>query len=64
MLAPGAAGDLLRTLSPHAQPGSDTLRSDQRHPARLAADVQAELARVTQQHAPEPRVPRTRWRTR
>lgn len=53
MLAPGDATDVLGAVTSRAQPASDKLRAYQQHLTRLAADVQVELARVTQQHVGE-----------
>ena len=53
MLSDGRSGDVFGTVAACAQPASDKLRAYQQHLSRLAADTQVELARVTQQHAPE-----------
>lgn len=45
--------DAMGAAASHAQPASDKLRAYQQHLSRLAAEVQVELARVTQQHSPE-----------
>jgi phasin family protein len=42
--------ELLSAAASRAQPASDKLRAYQQHIARLAADAQVELARVTEQH--------------
>jgi phasin family protein len=42
--------ELLSAATSRAQPASDKLRAYQQHIARLAADAQVELARVTEQH--------------
>jgi phasin family protein len=42
--------ELLSAATARAQPTTDKLRAYQQHIARLAADAQAELARVTEQH--------------
>src|SRR5438067_6180051 len=42
--------ELLSAATSRAQPATDKLRAYQQHIARLAADAQAELARVTEQH--------------
>ncbi|WP_307172405.1 phasin family protein [Massilia sp. 9096] len=42
--------ELLSAATARAQPASDKLRAYQQHIARLAADAQVELARVTEQH--------------
>jgi phasin family protein len=53
MLTPGDATDVLGAVTSRAQPASDKLRAYQQHLTRLAADVQVDLARVTQQHVEE-----------
>lgn len=53
MLHDGRSGDVFGTVAACAQPASDKLRAWQQHLSKLAADTQVELARVTQQHAPE-----------
>jgi phasin family protein len=53
MLTPGSATDVLGAVTSRAQPASDKLRAYQQHLTRLAADVQVDLARVTQQHVEE-----------
>lgn len=53
MLNDGRSGDVFGTVAACAQPASDRLRAYQQHLSKLAADTQMELARVTQQHAPE-----------
>lgn len=45
--------DALGAAASHAQPASDKLRAWQQHLSRIAAGVQVDLARVTQQHSPE-----------
>lgn len=42
--------ELLSAATWRAQPATDKLRAYQQHIARIAADAQAELARVTEQH--------------
>jgi phasin family protein len=42
--------ELLSAAASRAQPAADKLRAYQQHIARLAADAQVELARVTEQH--------------
>jgi phasin family protein len=42
--------ELLSAAASRAQPATDKLRAYQQHIARLAADAQVELARVTEQH--------------
>lgn len=42
--------ELLSAATSRTQPTTDKLRAYQQHIARLAADAQAELARVTEQH--------------
>lgn len=42
--------EIFTAASSRAQPTSEKLRSYQQHISRLAADAQAELARVTEQH--------------
>jgi phasin family protein len=44
-------GEMLSAAAARAQPASDKLRAYQQDMARLAADAQVELARVTEQHA-------------
>ena len=53
MLSSGRPFDALGAAASHAQPASDKLRAYQQHLSRLAAEVQVDLARVTQQHSPE-----------
>lgn len=53
MLSSGRAFDVMGVAAACAQPASDKLRAYQQHLSRLAADVQVELARVSQQHGPE-----------
>jgi hypothetical protein len=43
--------DVVTAAAERAQPASEKLRTWQHHMARLAADAQVELARVTEQHA-------------
>jgi phasin family protein len=43
--------EILSAATARAQPATDKLRAYQQHMARLAADSQVELARVTEQHA-------------
>jgi phasin family protein len=43
--------EILSAATSRAQPATDKLRAYQQHMARLAADSQVELARVTEQHA-------------
>ncbi len=43
--------EILSAATSRAQPATDKLRAYQQHIARLAADSQVELARVTEQHA-------------
>jgi phasin family protein len=42
--------EMLSAAASRAQPASEKLRAYQQHIARLAADAQVELARVTEQH--------------
>jgi phasin family protein len=44
--------ELLSAAAARAQPTTDKLRAYQQHVSRLAAEAQAELARVTEQHVP------------
>lgn len=53
MLSSERAVDAMGAAASHAQPASDKLRAYQQHLSRLAAEVQAELARVNQQHGSE-----------
>lgn len=53
MLSSDRPFDALGAAASHAQPATDKLRAYQQHLSRLAAEVQAELARVTEQHSPE-----------
>ncbi|WP_036250778.1 phasin family protein [Massilia sp. BSC265] len=53
MLSSERPFDALGAAASHAQPATDKLRAYQQHLSRLAAEVQVELARVTQQHSPE-----------
>jgi len=50
MLSADRQTELLSAATSRAQPASDKLRAYQQHIARLAADAQVELARVTEQH--------------
>lgn len=45
--------DAMGVAASHAQPAADKLRAYQQHLSRLAAEVQVDLARVTQEHSPE-----------
>lgn len=49
-LSVGRQSELLGAASARAQPATEKLRAWQQHIARLAADAQVELARVTEQH--------------
>lgn len=53
MLSSERPFDALGAAASHAQPASEKLRAYQQHLSRLAAEVQVDLARVTQQHSPE-----------
>lgn len=53
MLSSERPFDAMGAAASHAQPATDKLRAYQQHLSRLAAEVQVELARVTQQHSPE-----------
>lgn len=53
MLSSERPFDALGAVASHAQPATDKLRAYQQHLSRLAAEVQVELARVTQEHSPE-----------
>jgi phasin family protein len=52
MLSSERATDAMGVAAACAQPASDKLRAYQQHLSRLAADVQVELARVSEQHGP------------
>jgi phasin family protein len=51
LLAADAQHEVLSAATARAQPATDKLRAYQQHLSRLAADVQVELAQVTEQHA-------------
>jgi phasin family protein len=51
LLAADAQHEVLSAATSRAQPATDKLRAYQQHLSRLAADVQVELAQVTEQHA-------------
>lgn len=53
MLSSERPFDALGAAASRAQPATDKLRAYQQHLSRLAAEVQVELARVTEQHSPE-----------
>jgi hypothetical protein len=53
LLTTERVSDVLGAVTSRAQPTSDKLRAYQQHISRLAADVQVDLARVTEQHVPE-----------
>jgi phasin family protein len=50
MLSTDRQSELLSAATSRTQPATDKLRAYQQHIARLAADAQVELARVTEQH--------------
>src|SRR5438067_3815957 len=50
VLSTDRQSELLSAATSRAQPTTDKLRAYQQHIARIAADAQAELARVTEQH--------------
>lgn len=50
VLSADRQSSILSAASARAQPTTEKLRSYQQHAARLAADAQVELARVTEQH--------------
>ena len=47
----GQQGDMLSAAAMRAQPATEKLRAWQQHMARVAADTQVDMARVTEQHA-------------
>lgn len=53
MLSTEHAADVVGSVTSGAHPVSEALRAYQQHIARLAADAQVDLARVTQQHGQE-----------
>ena len=53
LLTTERAADVMGAVASHAQPASDKMRAYQQHLSRLGAEVQVELARITQQHGPE-----------
>lgn len=53
MLSSDRPLDAMEAAASHAQPAADKLRAYQQHLSHLAAEVQVDLARVTQQHSPE-----------
>lgn len=53
MLTTDNPADVLSALSSSAQPAAGKLRAYQQHVARLAADTQVNLSRVTEQHVPQ-----------
>jgi phasin family protein len=50
VLSADRQSELLSAATSRTQPAADKLRAYQQHIARLAADAQVELARVTEQH--------------
>ncbi len=50
VLSADRQSELLSAATARTQPAADKLRAYQQHIARLAADAQVELARVTEQH--------------
>jgi phasin family protein len=50
MVSADRQSELLGAAASRAQPASDKLRAYQQHIARVAADTQVDLARVTEQH--------------
>lgn len=53
MLSSNRPFDAMGAAASQAQPASDMLRAYQQHLSRLAAEVQVELSRATEQHGPE-----------
>ena len=50
MMSADSPTDRLNAAASRAQPASDKLRAYQQHVARVAADAQVDIARVTEQH--------------
>lgn len=46
-------GELLNVAAAHAQPASEKFRAYQQHVSRIAADVQVDLAKVSEEHVSE-----------
>lgn len=53
LLTADRQADVIGAAASRAQPATDKLRAYQQHIARVAADAQVELARVTEQHVQE-----------